>query len=88
MATFLTSEESMANQVEVLVGGLCPQADDPDFCTANLPGFWAQIAAILWPGYFDPAVRFASSYVRSLTLAVHRRSGCATPSATSQPRAP
>ena len=40
----------------ILVGGLCPGTDDPAECEANLPGFWAQIAALLWPGYWDPNV--------------------------------
>merc|ERR1712037_775780 len=29
--------------------------EDPALCEANLPGFWANIAAILWPGYWDPS---------------------------------
>merc|ERR1712130_143958 len=28
---------------------------DPALCEANLPGFWANIAAILWPGYWAPS---------------------------------
>ena len=40
----------------ILVGGLCPGAEDPAECEAALPGFWAGIAAILWPGYWDPTV--------------------------------
>merc|ERR1712156_705378 len=40
IAAALTSEESVATQVEVLLAGL--------------PDFWAQVAAVLWPGYFDP----------------------------------
>merc|ERR1719516_463749 len=50
----LMSEESIAAQQAILVGGLCPGTDDPAECEANLPGFWAQIAALLWPGYWDP----------------------------------
>merc|ERR1711973_474092 len=52
----LMSEESIAAQQAILVGGLCPGTDDPAECEANLPGFWAQIAALLWPGYWDPNV--------------------------------
>ena len=40
----------------ILVGGLCPTAEDVAGCEANLPGFWAAIAAVLWPGYWDPTV--------------------------------
>merc|ERR1711934_174003 len=50
----LMSEESIAAQQAILVGGLCPGTDDPAECEANLPGLWAGIAAILWPVYWDP----------------------------------
>merc|ERR1719435_749089 len=54
IATFLTTEESIGNQVEVLVAECCPQASDPDACEAGLPDFWTKIAAVLWPGYWNP----------------------------------
>merc|ERR1711970_872387 len=54
IAARLSSEESIAAQQGILVGGLCPGAEDVAGCEANLPGFWAGIAAILWPGYWDP----------------------------------
>merc|ERR1719356_58973 len=54
IAARLSSEESIAAQQGILVGGLCPGAEDPAECEAALPGFWAGIAAILWPGYWDP----------------------------------
>ena len=70
IAARLMTEESIAAQQVVilvwtifrfdlqaiLVGGLCPGADDPADCEANLPGLWAGIAAVLWPGYWDPTV--------------------------------
>ena len=40
----------------ILVGGLCPGAEDVAQCEANLPEFWGMIAALLWPGYWDPSV--------------------------------
>ena len=40
----------------ILVGGLCPTTEDPAQCEANLPEFWSMIAALLWPGYWDPTV--------------------------------
>merc|ERR1711887_512378 len=55
VAARLSSEESIAAQQGILVGGLCPTAEDVAGCEANLPGFWAGIAAILWPGYWDPS---------------------------------
>ena len=59
------SEESIATRQStqfkfdlqgILVGGLCPGAEDPAECEAALPGLWAGIAALLWPGYWDPNV--------------------------------
>merc|ERR1719433_2477910 len=46
IAARLMSEESIAAQQGILVGGLCPGAEDPAECEAALPG--------LWPGYWDP----------------------------------
>ena len=43
----------------ILVGGLCPGAEDVAQCEANLPEFWGMIAALLWPGYWDPSVGLA-----------------------------
>jgi len=53
LATFLTSEESLANQIDVLLAEVCPMDEEPEVCVAELPAFWAKIAAVLWPGYFD-----------------------------------
>merc|ERR1711910_192971 len=57
-AARLTTEESIAAQSAVLVGGLCPTTEDPAACEAGLPGFWASIAVILWPGYYDPSAEW------------------------------
>ena len=54
IATYLTSEDSIARQVEVLLAEVCPGSDDPDMCVAGLPAFWAKIAMMLWPGYYNP----------------------------------
>merc|ERR1719433_1618881 len=48
IAARLSSEESIAVQQGILVGGLCPTSEDPALREAN-------IAAILWPGYWDPS---------------------------------
>merc|ERR1711974_582328 len=58
IAARLTTEESIAAQSAVLVGGLCPTTEDPAACEAGLPGFWASIAAILWPAYYDPSAEW------------------------------
>merc|ERR1719481_1841727 len=44
IAARLSSEESIAVQQGILVGGLCPTAEDVAGCEANLPGFWAASA--------------------------------------------
>merc|ERR1712241_1594200 len=54
----LMSEESLAAQGAILVGGLCPSTADPAQCEANLPQFWNMIAALLWPGYWDPTAEW------------------------------
>ena len=40
----------------MLVGGICPGTEDPALCEENLPEFWSMVAAVLWPGYWDPTV--------------------------------
>merc|ERR1719318_1429638 len=54
IATYLTSGESIVNQIDILLAEVCPEAEDPEGCVAGLPGFWADIANIMWPGYWDP----------------------------------
>merc|ERR1712004_511706 len=51
----LMTEESIAYQQGILVSGLCPEAENVAECEESLPGFWAQIANLLWPGYWDPS---------------------------------
>jgi len=60
IAARLSSEESLAAQGAILVGGLCPGTEDPASCEAGLPGLWNDIAALLWPGYWDPTVSLIS----------------------------
>merc|ERR1712156_455650 len=54
----LMSDESLESQKAILVGGLCPGAEDVAQCEANLPEFWGMIAALLWPGYWDPSAEW------------------------------
>merc|ERR1712004_830909 len=58
IAGALTTPESLAAQGEILAGELCPGSPDPDACVAGLPGLWTQIAAVLWPGYWDPTAEW------------------------------
>merc|ERR1711997_651579 len=54
IAARLSTEESLAAQGAILVGGLRPSREDVAQCEASLPEFWNMIAALLWPGYWDP----------------------------------
>merc|ERR1712212_863911 len=54
IAARLSTEESLAAQGAILFGGLCPSQEDVAKCEADLPEFWNMIAALLWPGYWDP----------------------------------
>merc|ERR1711974_82800 len=58
IAARISTEESLAAQGAILVGGLCPSAEDVAQCEANLPQFWNMIAAILWPGYWVPTAEW------------------------------
>merc|ERR1711997_1237911 len=58
LGMYLSSEESIAKQVEILLAEICPQAEDPEACMEGLPDFWAKIAMMLWPGYYNPEEEF------------------------------
>merc|ERR1712203_92796 len=45
---------SLAEQDEILVSGLCPQAENVAECEEQLPNFWESIALVLWPAYYAP----------------------------------
>merc|ERR1712244_106929 len=58
LGMYLSSEESIAKQVEILLAEVCPQAEDPEACMEGLPAFWESIAMMLWPGYYNPEEEF------------------------------
>ena len=47
---------------------------DEEECKVELPGFWAAIAAVLWPGYWDPKVTVNSSNI--IISCFTRLTGC------------
>merc|ERR1711874_474662 len=53
MASYLTSEESVGKQIDILLADVRPQVEAADECVEALPDFWAQIAQVLWPGYYN-----------------------------------
>merc|ERR1712037_857542 len=58
LGMYLSSEESISGQVEILLANVCPQAEDPEACVEGLPAFWEKIAMMLWPGYYNPEEEF------------------------------
>merc|ERR1711887_59775 len=49
----LTSEESIAEQVAILTGTICPGSADPDACNEGLPLAWPGIAAAMYPEFLE-----------------------------------
>merc|ERR1711874_283024 len=58
LGKYLSSEESIARQVDILLAEVCPGASDPDACVEGLPEFWGDVAMMLWPGYYNPDEEF------------------------------
>ena len=54
LSAYLTSDDSIRRQVDILLAEVCPGAEDVDGCVANLPDFWYRVASTMWPGYYDP----------------------------------
>merc|ERR1712198_14924 len=53
MQTYLMSGESVAEQTELLVALLCPQAEDAAGCEAGFWAWWAKIAAAMYPEFLE-----------------------------------
>ena len=52
VGAFVTSEEAIADQVEILLTVICPQAEDEDACVESMPAFWSSISSVLMPAHF------------------------------------
>merc|ERR1712061_486293 len=76
---YTTSDEDITYQQGILVGALCPSAEDPAQCESALPDFWKAIALRLWPAYYDPEVTSMKMTIDdNITIMIHQRpSGCA-----------
>ena len=55
MSGYLTSSETMAYQVSVILALACPQTKDPARCMDTVPDFWPTVSNVLWPWYYDPS---------------------------------
>merc|ERR1712123_42634 len=53
ISAYLTAEESVSNQVEILLAEVCPRTEDPETCVEKLPAFWGQVANVMWPLYYN-----------------------------------
>merc|ERR1711892_783283 len=58
IATWLSGQESIDKQVEVLLAEVCPMDEHPEDCVEGLPAFWNKIAMVLWPGYWDASAEW------------------------------
>merc|ERR1712071_436960 len=52
LATYLSSQESIDKQVEILIAEVCPSVVNAEECLEGLPAFWTKIAMVMWPGYY------------------------------------
>merc|ERR1711892_965234 len=53
MAEYLTSEESVLEQMHIMLSEVCPQLEESRACAYTLPAFWKKVAMVLWPGYYE-----------------------------------
>merc|ERR1712021_252455 len=72
LSAYTTSEEAIAGQVDVLVGVICPETEDPDFCTENLPAFWEQSPRKYLENTGITFVMILRSALTTLTPLLHR----------------
>merc|ERR1719348_1246597 len=49
----LTSDESIQEQIAILVGTLCPADPVPEDCEAGIPRAWPEIAAAMYPVFLS-----------------------------------
>merc|ERR1712212_1471273 len=50
LGVYLTSDESISAQVDILLSEVCPTATNPEECVEGLPAFWTRVAMVLWEG--------------------------------------
>jgi len=53
MQGYLMTADSIAEQTELLVAILCPQADDPAVCDSAIRGYWSGIATAMYPVFLE-----------------------------------
>jgi len=50
-----TTDESIGQQIELIVSNVCPLADDPAGCETGINTWWSSIAMAMIPFYLEPA---------------------------------
>ena len=58
LGVYLTSDESISAQVDILLSEVCPTAPNPEECVEGLPAFWTRVAMVLWEGYYNPSAEW------------------------------
>merc|ERR1712226_1306436 len=51
----LTGDESIQEQIGILLGNICPGAEDPAACEAGIGAAWPEIARAMYPVYLEGA---------------------------------
>merc|ERR1712226_1001034 len=51
----LTGDESIQEQIGILLGNICPGAEDPAACEAGIGMAWPEIARAMYPVYLEGA---------------------------------
>merc|ERR1712045_589542 len=52
-AAFLSTEEGITTQTQILVTDTCPEHPDPDYCGEHMPEWWGAIGPIVWHEHFE-----------------------------------
>ena len=52
-AAFLSTEQGISTQTEVLVTDTCPEHPDPEYCGEHMGEWWGAIGPIVWHEHFE-----------------------------------
>merc|ERR1712180_386021 len=67
LGTYTTSADALAQESDILVDELCPEADDPDTCVKELPGLWAAMAPYIFPEHYKHICEECSVRINDIT---------------------
>ena len=49
---FLSSPANIEAEIVLLLSEVCPQHEDPAYCTEKLPGIWTELGPLVWRTHF------------------------------------